>query len=88
MKLCSLILQTAQVISTPEICTYHKLLYALNGVKPDNVLVTQRKEQHLAILVDFKSARPAIRAIKSHTKALELQVPLHSNLQMKIIDII
>lgn len=52
--------------------------YAHNGVKPDNVLITQRKEQpHLAILMDFESARPARRAIRSQAEALQLQVPLH-----------
>ncbi|KAE8774172.1 serine/threonine-protein kinase 16-like [Hordeum vulgare] len=48
--------------------------YAHNGVKPDNVLITQRKEQpHLAILMDFESARPARRAIRSQAEALQLQ---------------
>ncbi|KQJ86938.1 probable serine/threonine-protein kinase DDB_G0291350 [Brachypodium distachyon] len=48
--------------------------YAHNGVKPDNVLITLRKEQpHLAILMDFESARPARRAIRSQAEALQLQ---------------
>ncbi|CAM0950735.1 unnamed protein product [Alopecurus aequalis] len=33
----------------------------------------QRKEQHLAILMDFESARPARRAIRSQAEALQLQ---------------
>jgi serine/threonine kinase 16 len=50
--------------------------YAHNGVKPDNVLITQRKQQaHLAILMDFESARPARITIRSQAEALELQVP-------------
>ncbi|XP_062199706.1 uncharacterized protein LOC133902131 [Phragmites australis] len=48
--------------------------YAHNGVKPDNVLITQRKEQpRLAILMDFESARPARRTIRSQAEALQLQ---------------
>ncbi|CAD6219906.1 unnamed protein product [Miscanthus lutarioriparius] len=48
--------------------------YAHNGVKPDNVLITQRKEQsHLAILMDFESAGPARKTIRSQAEALQLQ---------------
>lgn len=50
--------------------------YSHNGVKPDNVLITQRKDQpHLAILMDFESARPARIAIRSQADAMQLQVP-------------
>jgi hypothetical protein len=62
--------------------------YAHNVVKPDNVLITQRKEQHLAILMDFESARPARRAIRSQAEALQLQVPLYLKMQIKIVNII
>ena len=56
--------------------------YAHNGVKPDNVLITQRKEQsHLAILMDFESAGPARKTIRSQAEALQLQVPLYRNMQ-------
>jgi len=56
--------------------------YAHNGVKPDNVLITQRKEQsHLAILMDFGSAGPARKTIRSQAEALQLQVPLYRNMQ-------
>lgn len=48
--------------------------YAHNGVKPDNVLITQRKDEpSLAILMDFESACPARKAIRSQAQALELQ---------------
>ncbi|XP_052168185.1 uncharacterized protein LOC127784830 [Oryza glaberrima] len=48
--------------------------YSHNGVKPDNVLITQRKDQpHLAILMDFESARPARIAIRSQADAMQLQ---------------
>ncbi|TKW32313.1 hypothetical protein SEVIR_2G160400v4 [Setaria viridis] len=48
--------------------------YAHNAVKPDNVLITHRKElPHLAILMDFESAGPARRAIRSQAEALQLQ---------------
>ncbi|KAK1269938.1 3-phosphoinositide-dependent protein kinase 2 [Acorus gramineus] len=48
--------------------------YAHNDVKPGNVLITHRKGQpHLAILMDFGSARPALREICSRLEALQLQ---------------
>ncbi|KAL9266395.1 Serine/threonine-protein kinase 16-like protein [Drosera capensis] len=48
--------------------------YAHNDVKPGNVLITHRKGQPpLAILMDFGSARPARRQIRSRTEALQLQ---------------
>lgn len=48
--------------------------YAHNDVKPDNVLLTQRKEQApLAKLMDFADARPARRQIRSRSEALQLQ---------------
>ena len=49
--------------------------YAHNDVKPGNVLVTHRKgKSPLAILMDFGSARPARREIRSRSEALQLQV--------------
>lgn len=49
--------------------------YAHNDVKPGNVLLTHRKGQPpLAILMDFGSARPARREIRSRSEALQLQV--------------
>ncbi|KAF9671405.1 hypothetical protein SADUNF_Sadunf12G0044200 [Salix dunnii] len=49
--------------------------YAHNDVKPGNVLLTHRKGQSpLAILMDFGSARPARRQIRSRSEALQLQV--------------
>lgn len=49
--------------------------YAHNDVKPGNVLITHRKGQPpLAILMDFGSARPARRQIRSRSEALQLQV--------------
>lgn len=49
--------------------------YAHNDVKPGNVLLTHRKGQPpLAILMDFGSARPARKQIRSRTEALQLQV--------------
>jgi len=49
--------------------------YAHNDVKPGNVLITHRKGQPpLAILMDFGSARPAKREIRSRSEALQLQV--------------
>lgn len=49
--------------------------YAHNDVKPGNVLITRRKGQSpLAILMDFGSARPARREIRSRSEALQLQV--------------
>jgi serine/threonine kinase 16 len=49
--------------------------YAHNDVKPGNVLITHRKGQPpLAILMDFGSARPAKRQIRSRSEALQLQV--------------
>lgn len=48
--------------------------YAHNDVKTGNVLVTHRKGQPpLAILMDFGSARPARRQIRSRAEALQLQ---------------
>ncbi|MBA0563544.1 hypothetical protein Golob_008519 [Gossypium lobatum] len=48
--------------------------YAHNDVKPGNVLLTYRKgESPLAILMDFGSARPARRQIRSRSEALQLQ---------------
>lgn len=49
--------------------------YAHNDVKPGNILITHRKGQlPLAILMDFGSAGPAKKEIRSHSKALQLQV--------------
>lgn len=49
--------------------------YAHNDVKPGNVLVTYRKGQSpLATLMDFGSARPARKQIRSRSEALQLQV--------------
>ncbi|CAN0877014.1 Serine/threonine-protein kinase 16 [Linum grandiflorum] len=48
--------------------------YAHNDVKPGNVLITHRKGRSpLAILMDFGSARPARKQIRSRTEALQLQ---------------
>ncbi|KVH87834.1 serine/threonine-protein kinase 16-like [Cynara cardunculus var. scolymus] len=48
--------------------------YAHNDVKPGNVLLTHRKGQPpLAILMDFGSARPARKQIRSRSEALQLQ---------------
>ncbi|XVE56731.1 hypothetical protein DITRI_Ditri04bG0034500 [Diplodiscus trichospermus] len=48
--------------------------YAHNDVKPGNVLLTRRKGQcPLAILMDFGSARPARKQIRSRSEALQLQ---------------
>ncbi|KAE9464014.1 hypothetical protein C3L33_04180, partial [Rhododendron williamsianum] len=48
--------------------------YVHNDVKPGNVLITYRKGQPpLAILMDFGSARPARKQIRSHSEALQLQ---------------
>uniref|UniRef100_A0A1D1XVE2 non-specific serine/threonine protein kinase n=1 Tax=Anthurium amnicola TaxID=1678845 RepID=A0A1D1XVE2_9ARAE len=48
--------------------------YAHNDVKPGNVLITHRKGQSpLAILMDFGSARPARKEIRSRSEALQLQ---------------
>lgn len=48
--------------------------YAHNDVKPGNVLITQRKGQTpIAILMDFGSARPARKQIRSHSEAVQLQ---------------
>lgn len=49
--------------------------YAHNDVKPGNVLITHRKGQSpLSILMDFGSARPARKQIRSRSEALQLQV--------------
>ncbi|GKD42869.1 serine/threonine-protein kinase 16-like protein [Tanacetum coccineum] len=48
--------------------------YAHNDVKPGNVLLTHRKGQPpLAVLMDFGSARPARKQIRSRSEALQLQ---------------
>ncbi|KAK8604599.1 hypothetical protein V6N13_099534 [Hibiscus sabdariffa] len=48
--------------------------YAHNDVKPGNILLTRRKgESPLAILMDFGSARPARKQIRSRSEALQLQ---------------
>ncbi|KAL8130277.1 hypothetical protein V2J09_019432 [Rumex salicifolius] len=48
--------------------------YAHNDVKPANVLITHVKGQSpLAILMDFGSAGPARRQIRSRSEALQLQ---------------
>lgn len=48
--------------------------YAHNDVKPGNILITRRKGQPpLAILMDFGSARPARKQIRSRSEALQLQ---------------
>ncbi|KAK9118766.1 hypothetical protein Scep_016859 [Stephania cephalantha] len=48
--------------------------YAHNDIKPGNVLITHRKGQApLAILMDFGSARPARKEIRSRSEALQLQ---------------
>ncbi|XP_051117004.1 uncharacterized protein LOC127241826 [Andrographis paniculata] len=48
--------------------------YAHNDVKPGNVLLSYRKEQSpLAILMDFGSARPGRKQIRSRNEALQLQ---------------
>ncbi|KAG7944371.1 hypothetical protein I3843_15G097700 [Carya illinoinensis] len=49
--------------------------YAHNDVKPGNVLITHIKgKPPLAILMDFGSARPARKQIRSRSEALQLQV--------------
>ncbi|KAL8488023.1 hypothetical protein ACS0TY_024340 [Phlomoides rotata] len=48
--------------------------YAHNDVKPGNVLVTYRKgKSPVATLMDFGSARPARKQIRSRSEALQLQ---------------
>ncbi|KAL1541738.1 non-specific serine/threonine protein kinase [Salvia divinorum] len=48
--------------------------HAHNDVKPGNVLVTHRKgKPPVAILMDFGSARPARKQIRSRSEALQLQ---------------
>ncbi|XP_042017729.1 probable serine/threonine-protein kinase DDB_G0291350 [Salvia splendens] len=48
--------------------------HAHNDVKPGNVLVTYRKgKPPVAILMDFGSARPARKQIRSRSEALQLQ---------------
>ncbi|KAG6537156.1 hypothetical protein ZIOFF_002241 [Zingiber officinale] len=48
--------------------------YAHNDVKPGNVLITHRKGQPpIAILMDFGSARPARKEIRSRSESLQLQ---------------
>lgn len=55
--------------------------YAHNDIKPGNVLITHRKGQPpLAILMDFGSARPARKQIRSRSEALQLQVYLVDHL--------
>lgn len=65
----------------PQICAGLKHMhsleppYAHNDVKPGNILITCRKGQPpLAILMDFGSARPAQKQIRSRSEALQLQV--------------
>lgn len=49
--------------------------YAHNDVKLGNILITHRKGlSPLAILMDFGSAGPAKREIRSDSEALQLQV--------------
>jgi serine/threonine kinase 16 len=49
--------------------------YAHNDVKPGNVLLTKRKNSPPeAVIMDFGSATPARRPIKSRSEALALQV--------------
>lgn len=49
--------------------------YALNDVKPGNVLLSHRKgQQPLVVLMDFGSASPARKQIHSRSEALRLQV--------------
>ncbi|TVU09350.1 hypothetical protein EJB05_42820, partial [Eragrostis curvula] len=48
--------------------------YAHNDVKPGNVLITRRRGQApVATLMDFGSARPARKEIRSRSEALQLQ---------------
>jgi len=48
--------------------------YVHNDIKPGNVLITHRKGQTpIAILMDFGSARPARKQIRSRSEALQLQ---------------
>ncbi|KAF8688743.1 hypothetical protein HU200_042222 [Digitaria exilis] len=48
--------------------------YAHNDVKPGNVLITHRKgKAPVATLMDFGSARPARKQIRSSSEALQLQ---------------
>ncbi|KAK8962700.1 3-phosphoinositide-dependent protein kinase 1 [Platanthera guangdongensis] len=55
--------------------------HAHNDVKPGNVLVTHKKGQPpVAILMDFGSARPARKQIRSRSEALQLQVCFPFNL--------
>ena len=65
----------------PQLCAGLKHMhsfeppYAHNDVKPGNVLLTHRKGQPpLAVLMDFGSARPARKQIRSRSEALQLQV--------------
>ena len=49
--------------------------YAHNDVKPGNVLITRRKGQApVATLMDFGSARPTRKEIRSRSEVLQLQV--------------
>ncbi|KAF6169086.1 hypothetical protein GIB67_038583 [Kingdonia uniflora] len=64
----------------PQLCAglkhMHNLepAYVHNDVKPGNVLITRKKgSPPLAILMDFGSARPAKREIRSRSEALQLQ---------------
>ncbi|CAN6446759.1 unnamed protein product [Victoria cruziana] len=48
--------------------------YAHNDIKPGNVLITHRKgEAPLSVLMDFGSAAPARREVRSRSEALQLQ---------------
>ncbi|RWW62904.1 hypothetical protein BHE74_00029946 [Ensete ventricosum] len=76
LALCTNILPSVYI----QICSGLKHMhsfdppYAHNDVKPGNVLITHRKGQPpLAILMDFGSARPARKEIRSRSEALQLQ---------------
>lgn len=65
----------------PQLCAGLKHMhsynppYAHNDVKPGNVLITHRNGQPpLSILMDFGSARPARKQIRTRSEALQLQV--------------
>lgn len=63
--------------------------YAHNDVKPGNILITRRKGQSpLAILMDFGSARPARKQIRSRSDALQLQVTVGFFLPLLLSDVL